>query len=59
MNDDEMQGFLNGFVGNASGRIGEVALPPFPDEFTLTSLNPASSGSKGSIRILQLEIPFR
>ncbi|KAI8905029.1 hypothetical protein EDD86DRAFT_212102 [Gorgonomyces haynaldii] len=34
-------------------------LPQFPDQFTISTLNPASTGSKGGIRILQLEVAFR
>ncbi|KAJ3196267.1 hypothetical protein HK101_009532 [Irineochytrium annulatum] len=33
--------------------------PKIPEAFTLSTLNPASTGSKGGIRILQLEVPYR
>lgn len=36
-----------------------LILPEFPKTFEITFLNPASSGPKGGIRILQLEIPYR
>jgi hypothetical protein len=34
-------------------------LPSLPDAFTISTLNPASTGSKGGIKILQLEVPYR
>ncbi|KAJ3283781.1 hypothetical protein HDU79_008768 [Rhizoclosmatium sp. JEL0117] len=33
--------------------------PPLPEAFTISTLNPGSTGSKGGIKILQLEVPFR
>jgi hypothetical protein len=39
--------------------INKGSLPPFPHHFTVTTLNPSSSGPRGSIQILQSVIPFR
>ncbi|MCH7494151.1 DUF2817 domain-containing protein, partial [bacterium] len=50
VHDEEMEAF---FAANLA------ALPPLPERFTLTALNPASSGSKGGLRIHRLEIPYR
>ncbi|KAG0022996.1 hypothetical protein BGZ81_008289 [Podila clonocystis] len=33
--------------------------PPFPSHFEITTINPGSMGSKGGIKIEQLQIPFR
>jgi len=44
----------NFFVRNAI-----KSLPPLPSQFTVATENPATSESKGGIRILQLSIPFR
>ncbi|KAF9103079.1 hypothetical protein BGX27_010744 [Mortierella sp. AM989] len=39
--------------------IASVAHPPFPSVFEISVINPAGMGSKGSIQIEQLSIPFR
>ncbi|KAI8846893.1 hypothetical protein BC829DRAFT_418861 [Chytridium lagenaria] len=57
VNDDTLQEFLDKHVDPE--RNPGLPHPPLPDAFTLSTLNPASSGSKGSIRILQLEVPYR
>eukprot|EP00026_Physarum_polycephalum_P007962 Phypoly_transcript_08035.p1 GENE.Phypoly_transcript_08035~~Phypoly_transcript_08035.p1 ORF type:complete len:482 (+),score=53.17 Phypoly_transcript_08035:136-1446(+) len=36
-----------------------LTLPPLPSNFTIVTLNPATTGSKGGIQILQLTIPYR
>ncbi|KAJ3218634.1 hypothetical protein HDU67_004687 [Dinochytrium kinnereticum] len=57
VNDDTLQNFLDKYI-NPENNPG-LPHPPLPEAFTLSTLNPASSGSKGSIRILQLEVPYR
>ncbi|KAI9000181.1 hypothetical protein BC832DRAFT_562686 [Gaertneriomyces semiglobifer] len=52
MTDDVTQAFLDQYLS-----VDEM--PPLPDAFTVTTLNPASIGTKGGIRILQLDVPFR
>jgi len=39
--------------------INKGSLPPFPRYFTVTTINPSSSGPRGSVQILQNSIPFR
>ncbi len=56
MDDEETFQFLTQNIGSS---LKNEALPRFPKEFTITLLNPASSGSKGGIHILQLDIPGR
>ncbi|KAJ3120897.1 hypothetical protein HK098_004132 [Nowakowskiella sp. JEL0407] len=41
------------------GEFQKISVPVLPHSFTLSTLNPASTGTKGGIRILQLEVPFR
>ncbi|KAI9104846.1 hypothetical protein DFS34DRAFT_219605 [Phlyctochytrium arcticum] len=57
VNDEVLQQFLDKHVDK--GLSSAHYMPDLPDAFTITSINPASTGSKGGIRILQLEVPFR
>ncbi|KAI9202381.1 uncharacterized protein BJ171DRAFT_514823 [Polychytrium aggregatum] len=57
VDDDETQQFLDRHI-DLDINPG-LPLPRLPDAFTIQTLNPASTGSKGGIRILQLEVPFR
>lgn len=57
VDDDTMQSFLAAHLNDTDDP--QLSLPPLPDVFSLITLNPASTGSKGGIRILQLEVPFR
>ncbi|KAI8619925.1 hypothetical protein BC830DRAFT_1101631 [Chytriomyces sp. MP71] len=57
MNDDMLQRFLDQHL-NPELNPGWPH-PPLPDAFTISTLNPGSTGSKGGIRILQLLVPFR
>ncbi|KAJ3034657.1 hypothetical protein HDV00_004796 [Rhizophlyctis rosea] len=57
VDDEIMQSFLDTSIQKASAQ--GLELPPLPTAFSLSTLNPASTGSKGGIRILQLEVPFR
>eukprot|EP00842_Homolaphlyctis_polyrhiza_P000096 jgi/Hompol1/1087/HPOL_002640-RA len=57
LNDQSVQSFLDYHLSPDTNP--ELALPPLPTAFTIQTLNPASTGSKGGIRILQLEVPFR
>ncbi|KAJ3053644.1 hypothetical protein HK097_003757 [Rhizophlyctis rosea] len=57
VDDDVMQSFVDTSLQNASTQ--GLSLPALPSAFSLSTLNPASSGSKGGIRILQLQVPFR
>ena len=62
MSDDLLQEFLNKTLNPVQLHAksdGQLPLPPLPDAFTISTLNPASTGSKGGIRILQLEVPYR
>lgn len=57
LSDDETQKFLDRYLDR---EINPTLLkPPFPDAFTITTMNPFSTGSKGGIRILQAQVPFR
>ncbi|KAK5668312.1 hypothetical protein QVD99_005343 [Batrachochytrium dendrobatidis] len=57
LNDDTVQDFLDLHLLPENNPTLE--LPSLPQGFTIQTLNPASTGSKGGIRILQLEVPFR
>ncbi|KAL2913539.1 hypothetical protein HK105_206999 [Polyrhizophydium stewartii] len=57
LNDRVVQDFLDAQLDPSLNPT--LALPPLPEAFTIQTLNPASTGSKGGIRILQLEVPFR
>ena len=57
LSDDMVQRFLDNILDKEINP--NLELPPFPDAFTLTTMNPFSTGTKGGIRILQLEVPFR
>ncbi|KAI8812023.1 hypothetical protein BJ742DRAFT_794536 [Cladochytrium replicatum] len=64
MSDPEMQSFLDSHLipshdANSSTTNEGVRVPDLPDAFTLSTLNPASTGTKGGIKIFQLEVPFR
>ncbi|KNC98636.1 uncharacterized protein SPPG_06318 [Spizellomyces punctatus DAOM BR117] len=56
-NDNTMQEFIDKHLNITADP--ELSPPPLPEAFSLNTLNPASTGSKGGIRILQLEVPFR
>jgi hypothetical protein len=57
LSDDEAQKFLDRYLDR---EVNPTLLkPPFPDAFTITTMNPFSTGSKGGIRILQAQVPFR
>ncbi|KAJ3009455.1 UNVERIFIED_CONTAM: hypothetical protein HDU68_002701 [Siphonaria sp. JEL0065] len=57
MNDDILSTFLD---KNLDPTLNPgLPHPPLPDAFTISTLNPGSTGSKGGIKILQLEVPFR
>jgi hypothetical protein len=56
LNDQLIQNFLDLFLDKTTNP--NLDMPPFPDSFTLTTMNPFSTGTKGGIRILQLEVPF-
>eukprot|EP01133_Synstelium_polycarpum_P013893 gene13893-16389_t len=51
VDDAIMQSFFNQHV--------QSAIPTLPSTFIVTTLNPASSGSRGGIQILQLTQPYR
>ncbi|KAH6585596.1 hypothetical protein BASA50_001204 [Batrachochytrium salamandrivorans] len=57
LNDATVQDFLDHHLSPALNPM--LDLPPLPEGFTIQTLNPASTGSKGGIRILQLDVPFR
>jgi len=57
MDDAEIQAFIDNYTDPNKG--SRQALPAFPAQFTFSTLNPSSSGSKGSIAIQQLAIPYR
>ena len=56
LSDQRIQNFLDIFLDKTINP--NLDMPPFPDSFTLTTMNPFSTGTKGGIRILQLEVPF-
>lgn len=51
VDDDDLQPFL---TKHLSARFK----PELPQEFSLFTMNPASSGSRGGLRIMSLEVPF-
>ena len=53
MNGDDMAPFLDRYA------TADASRPAFPGRFTAVTLNPASSGSRGTVHIYQLRIPFR
>ena len=53
MDGDEMAPFLAQYADS------NTPLPAFPARFTALTLNPASSGPRGSVHILQLRLSFR
>ncbi len=57
LSDDEAQRFLDRYLDRQVNPT--LSKPPFPDAFTITTMNPFSTGSKGGIRILQAQVPFR
>ncbi|KAJ3377818.1 hypothetical protein HDU84_008182 [Entophlyctis sp. JEL0112] len=57
MDDDELNDFLSQYLDPE--RNPGILFPPLQTAFTISTLNPASTGSKGGIKILQLEVPFR
>lgn len=57
LSDNIAQDFLDKYLLPANNP--GLQLPQFQEEFTLTTLNPATSGAKGGIRVLQLKIPYR
>ncbi|KAJ2998060.1 hypothetical protein HDV02_004885 [Globomyces sp. JEL0801] len=57
LNDNIATHFLNDIIHpNINPKL---SLPKLPNPFTVATLNPASSGTRGGIRILQLEVPFK
>ena len=57
MDDDFMQSFIDNYTNPSAG--ARQTLPSFPSLFTVTTLNPSSSGPRGSVEILQLQLPYR
>ncbi|KAJ3076034.1 hypothetical protein HDU98_005983 [Podochytrium sp. JEL0797] len=57
MNDDVLGTFLDQHLDPAKNP--GLSRPRLPKAFTISTLNPGSTGSKGGIKILQLEVPFR
>jgi hypothetical protein len=57
VSDDTIQSFLDKYLDPYQNP--GLNLPPLPESFTISTLNPASTGSRGSIKILQLEVPYR
>lgn len=51
VDDDELQNFLD-------LHLSATRKPVLPTNFTLFTMNPASSGSRGGIRILSLEVAY-
>jgi hypothetical protein len=51
MNGPAIQSFYSSYLPND--------LPSFPSRFSVVTLNPDSSGARGSIQILQMNIPRR
>ncbi|KAJ3273129.1 hypothetical protein HDV01_004768 [Terramyces sp. JEL0728] len=57
LNDQIVQPFI---ADHTSPLINpDLHLPSLPNPFTITTLNPASTGTRGGIKILQLIVPFR
>jgi hypothetical protein len=57
LSDQIVQTFLDQFIDPK--RNPELQLPQLPNPFTISTLNPGSTGSRGGIQILQLIIPYR
>jgi hypothetical protein len=57
LNDDLAQEFLNTYIDPSKNP--SLDLPALPNPFTVSTVNPGSSGSRGGISILQLTVPFR
>lgn len=57
LSDQVVQEFIDAQVDPVKNP--DLKLPPLPAAFTIQTLNPSSTGSRGGIRILQLEVPFR
>jgi hypothetical protein len=57
LNDAIAQEFLMRFIDPKKNP--DLRLPQLPNPFVISTLNPASSGSRGGIRIMQLVVPFR
>ncbi|KAJ3322034.1 hypothetical protein HDV06_003635 [Boothiomyces sp. JEL0866] len=57
LNDQVVQPFIAQYTSPLINP--DLHLPSLPNPFTITTLNPASSGSRGGIKILQLIVPFR
>ena len=55
--DDLMQAFFDRHLGKDSNP--DLKLPPLPEAFTISTINPFTTGPRGGLRILQLHIPFR
>jgi len=53
MDEDDVAPFL------AQYGSSNASLPGFPTRFNAVTLNPASSGPRGSVHIYQLRLPFR
>ncbi|KAI9002958.1 hypothetical protein DFJ74DRAFT_442323 [Hyaloraphidium curvatum] len=52
--DDEFQGFFDRAIVN-----GTAPRPPLPPQFSFSTLNPSTSGSKGGLRIIQTKTTGR
>ena len=57
LKDDVIQNFLGPIIDPEKN--SDLDLPLLPNPFTISTMNPGSTGSRGGIRILQLEVPFR
>eukprot|EP00177_Eucheuma_denticulatum_P007069 GFKZ01012861.1.p1 GENE.GFKZ01012861.1~~GFKZ01012861.1.p1 ORF type:complete len:808 (+),score=78.08 GFKZ01012861.1:89-2425(+) len=52
VDDDKLQPFIEGHLKAASK-------PTLPQKFVVFTMNPASTGSRGGLRIMSLEVPFQ
>lgn len=52
VDDDDLQAFIQ-------KHFSSTTKPALPKTFTVFTINPASTGSRGGIRILSLEVPFQ
>lgn len=52
VDDDVLQGFIE-------KHLNAFAKPSLPKTFTVLTMNPATTGSRGGLRILSLEVPFQ
>ena len=57
LNDKPVQEFLKQQLD--INHNSSFSSPPLPNAFSISTMNPATTGSKGGIRILQLRVPFR